>query len=312
VTPSVRPAPPAQAPGLYGKVPAQGDFVRSNVVDPAAVEFSRWLEEAQETLYRTGAVLPDLPVCFVYAAGQARNALVGALLPSRDAVGRVFPLSVFVPVDAAALASRFALVPLAFVGFLGEVARLLSESATLSAAELVSRVRALPLPGLQEWDFAEGVAQTLLDQPAGGLLDSVSDGDAGPAYGFRTFLSACSADRTEPPARTRVVLECPLAGEGPAPWLHLASRALAWQRQPPAFLWTEAAPPRLLLSLGVPPVGLLNHLARADSRLSVVWPLRTSQPAAQEAAAQALTAAQRQALASPDWSIARVFAALTA
>jgi type VI secretion system protein ImpM len=303
-------APTVQTPGLYGKIPAQGDFVRANVVDPVSLELSRWLESAQEALYRTSAVLPDVPVCFLFTAPTARNAVVGALLPSRDLVGRVFPLAVFLPADAAALSRRFAHVPLAFAGFLGEVVRLLRESPTLSTVELTSRLRELPLPGPEQWDFAEGMAQTLLDSPVEGLLASVSNG-GGPAYGFRTFLAACATDRTEPPARTRVVLECPLAGEGPAPWLELAARALAWRQQPPAFLWTEAAPQRLLLSLGAPPPALLSHLARADSRLSVVWPLRTSQAAAEQMAEQALAPVQREALASPSWSIARVFAALT-
>jgi type VI secretion system protein ImpM len=305
-------APPTQAPALYGKIPAQGDFVRANVVDPTALEFTRWLEAAQEALYRMSAVLPDFPVCFLFTAAAARNAVVGALLPSRDLVGRVFPLAVFVPVDAASLARRFAHVPLAFVGFLGEVVRLLRESSTLSTADLASRLRELPLPAAPQWDFAEAMAQTLLDGPAENLLASVSEGNGGPAYGFRTFLAACAADRAEPPARTRVVLECPLVGEGPAPWLELASRALAWRQQPPAFLWTEASPQRLLLSLGAPPAALLSHLARSDSRLSVVWPLRTAQPVAQQTAEQALAPLQREALSSPSWSIARVFAALTA
>jgi type VI secretion system protein ImpM len=305
-------APTHQAPGLYGKIPAQGDFVRANVVDPAALEFTRWLEEGQEALYRTSAVLPNFPVCFVFTAAGARNAVVGALLPSRDLVGRVFPLAVFLPVDASALARRFAHLPLAFVGFLGEVVRLLRDSSALSTAELTGRLRELPLPGPPQWEFAEGMVQTLLDAPAEGLLASVSDAQGGPAYGFRTFLAACAADRAEPPARTRVVLECPLAGEGPAPWLELASRALAWRQQPPAFLWTEAAPQRLLLSLGAPPPALLSHLARSDSRLSVVWPLRTTQLAAKQTAEQALAPLQREALSSPSWSIARVFAALTA
>ncbi len=303
--------PAVQTAGLYGKIPAQGDFIRTNVSDPTAQQFTRWLEEAQEVLYRTTAVLPELPVCFLYAATPARNALVGALVPSRDAVGRVFPLSIFAQVEATALAVRYALVPLAFVGFFGEAVRLLREASSMSAPDLTARVSRLPLPGSSDWEFAEGLLQTLLDRPSEGLLASVSDGAGGAAYGFRTFLSACAAERSEPPERTRVVLDCPVAGEGPALWLELASKTLAWRQAPPAFLWTEAAPPRLLLSLGAPPAALLSHLAKGDSRLSVVWPLRTSQPAAQQAAAQALSANQRAALASPDWSIGRLFSALT-
>ena len=201
--------PPVYTPALYGKIPAQGDFLRSNVVDPAAVEFSRWLEEAQEAMYRTGAALPALPVCFVHVVPQARTAVVGALLPSRDAVGRVFPFAAFVPVDAGQLSRSFPRAPLAFSMFLGEVARLGRDVATLAAPAVLERVRQLPLPGPAEWDLADELTERLLDQPAQGLLASLGEPASGAAYGLRTFLSACSGEAAEVPARTRVVLECP-------------------------------------------------------------------------------------------------------
>ncbi|HEY3587318.1 MAG TPA: type VI secretion system-associated protein TagF [Myxococcaceae bacterium] len=301
--------PAASTPGLYGKIPSQGDFLRANVVDPAAVEFSRWLEEAQEGLYRTQAALPALPVCFVHAVPQARTALVGALLPSRDAVGRVFPFAAFLPVDAGQLARSYPRAPLAFSMFLGEVARLGRDSATLAAPAVLERIRQLPLPGLAEWSLADEVAERLLDQPASGLLASLGEPPSGAAYGLRTFLSACAAEAGELPSRVaRVVLECPLAGEGPAVWLELARRVLRW-RSPPPFLWTEAAPPRLLLCLGAPPPSLLGLLARPDPRSNLVWPLRTTQRTAAETALAALTPEQRTAVSEPDRPLRELFSA---
>lgn len=300
--------PPVSTPALYGKIPAQGDFLRSNVVDPAAVEFSRWLEEAQEGMYRTGAALPALPVCFVHVVPQARTAVVGALLPSRDAVGRVFPFAAFAPVDAGQLARSYPRAPLAFSMFLGEVARLGRDVATLAAPAVLDRIRQLPLPGPAEWDLADELTERLLDQPAQGLLSSLGQPPSGGAYGLSTFLSACAGEAAEVPARTRVVLECPLAGEGPAVWLELARRVLRW-RSPPPFFWTEAAPPRLLISLGAPPPSLLGLLARPDPRSSLVWPLRTTQLAAADTALAALTAEQRAAVGDPDRTLRQLFSA---
>jgi len=299
---------PASTPALYGKIPAQGDFLRSNVVDPAAVDFSRWLEEAQEGMYRTQATLPELPVCFVHVVPQARTAVVGALLPSRDAVGRVFPFAAFVPVEVGALSRSYPRAPLAFSMFLGEVARLGRDAATLTAATVLERLRQLPLPGPAEWDLADELTDRLLDQPAQGLLSSLGEPPSGAAYGLRTFLSACSGEAAEVPARTRAVLECPLAGEGPAVWLELAHRVLRW-RSPPAFFWTEAAPPRLLISLGAPPASVLGLLARPDPRSSLVWPLRTSQKAAADTALAALTSEQRAAVSDPQRTLRQLFSA---
>ena len=298
----------ASSPALYGKIPAQGDFLRANVVDPAAVEFSRWLEEAQEGMYRTGAALPALPVCFVHVVPQARTAVVGALLPSRDAVGRVFPFAAFLPLDTGQLARSYPRAPLALSMFLGEVARLGRDAATLPAPAVLDRIRQLPVPGPAEWSLADELTERLLDQPARGLLASLGEPPAGAAYGLRTFLGACSGDAAEPPARARVVLECPLAGEGPAVWLELARRVLRW-RSPPPFFWTEAAPPRLLLCLGAPPPSMLGLLARPDPRSNLVWPLRTSQRTAAETALAALSAEQRAAVDDPDRTLRQLFTA---
>jgi len=300
--------PAASTPGLYGKIPAQGDFLRASVIDPAAVEFSRWLEEAQEGMYRTGAALPALPVCFVHVVPGARTAVVGALLPSRDAVGRVFPFAAFLPVDASSLARSYPRAPLAFSMFLGEVARLGRDAATLAAPAVLDRVRQLPLPGPSEWDVADELTERLLDQPTAGLLSSLGDSPAGAAYGLKTFLGACSGEAADVPAKTRVVLECPLAGEGPAVWLELARRVLRW-RSPPPFFWTEAAPPRLLISLGAPPASVLGLLARPDPRSSLVWPLRTTQQTAADTALAALSAEQRAAVSEPDRTLRQLFTA---
>src|SRR5262249_29793103 len=178
------------------------------------------------------------------------------------AVGRVFPFAACLPVDAAQLSRSYPRAPLAFSQFLGEVARLGRDAATLAAPTVLERIKQLPLPGPMQWDLADELTERLLDQPAGGLLSSLGEPPSGAAHGLRTSLSACAAEAAELPSRpARVVLDCPLAGEGPAVWLELARRVLRW-RSPPPFFWTEASPPRLLLCLGAPPASLLGLLAR--------------------------------------------------
>ncbi len=220
-------------------------------------------------MYRTEAVLPALPVCFVHVVPQARTAVVGALLPSRDAVGRVFPFAVFLPVDAGQLARRLPARPARLLRcFLGEVARL---GARRGDARRPGGARAYPCscpcPGPRS-----GTSPT--SSPSGSSIsrrDGLSTRSAGRPRG-RPTGSAPSSPPAPPKRRS--------SRHGPG-WCWSARwpvrvrrcgsssprRVLRW-RSPPPFLWTEAAPPRLLLSLGAPPPSLLGLLARADSRLS--------------------------------------------
>src|SRR5262245_45252092 len=93
-------SPPPSVTALFGKLPARRDFVRIGGSFPG---FERWLEEGLEATAARGGPLPRMPVRFYLpglgtargatAATATPNDLVGVLVPSRDQVGRDFPLA---------------------------------------------------------------------------------------------------------------------------------------------------------------------------------------------------------------------------
>ena len=252
-----------------------------------------------------------MPTGFVVSNATQRNALVGLLAPSRDQVGRSFPLAVFAAVPAAELAGRFVLAPLAFRGFLGAAAALLEAAPTLNAAQLTERVRALPRPTDLDWRSAEDERRSWLEQGSSSWLTELTDkgGALGAHYALRTFVTACKERAAEPP-RAWIVLSCPLGVDGPSPWLELAGRLLRWKAQPPPFVWTLAEPPRLLLCLGASPGASLSYLARPEASASSLWPLQTTNAQAQHAARDGLSAEHRNALEEKRASMAQLLTSL--
>jgi len=300
------------APGLVGKIPAQPDFVRINAGDRTALELRRWLEDGHELLRRGGSPLPSTPICFVFSASLARNVLIGALVPSRDQVGRSFPVAAFAPMESTAVAGHFPLVPVAFSRFFAALAALLEAVPRLMTSKIVEKLDSLPLPGAGEWTVADEQRRLQLGNSAVALTAQFceqADAD-GSHYALRTFLMACAAERNQEPAKAKVVLDCPLGADGALPWLELSRRILQWKAQPPSFLWAQAPVSRLLLSLGPMPPSALSYLARPDQSVAVFWPLKTSQKAAMTAAKQALSPEQRRAVEDGSISIDALFSQL--
>jgi type VI secretion system protein ImpM len=101
--------PPA-ATGLYGKLPRHGDYVRRGLPEGFAPRWGDWLgacmEAAQAALGREGLaeVWPAMGAWrFRAAAGLFGPWMpTGVLVPSHDAVGRAFPLTLLAPVPAGA------------------------------------------------------------------------------------------------------------------------------------------------------------------------------------------------------------------
>ena len=100
-------ARPARAPiGVFGKLPAHGDFFRLNVAEPVAQALVAWLQEAIGPVYQARLALAPA-VRFLLRAPQAQAALVGVMVPSVDKVGRTFPLAVYAHVAPAAAPEAF-------------------------------------------------------------------------------------------------------------------------------------------------------------------------------------------------------------
>ncbi|RKI43068.1 type VI secretion system-associated protein TagF [Corallococcus sp. AB004] len=298
---------------LLGKAPCQGDFIRWNAADPVSAAFHRWLEESHEAVRRANAQLPAEPTSFVFTAQGGRQVLVGTMATSSDRVGRVFPLAVYVALDAAGAAEHVSSLPDSFRAFFTAGRQLLADAATLSASELESRVAALAAVSAGDSVGAEAHRRRVSGCSVSPLVEQFqADGaPAGvPYYAFNTFVKACRAEQGKEPSKPGVTLECPFPeDQGPFTWAELAKRQLRWRSMPPAMFWHLGPSPRLLLSIGTPGVALLMHLAKPEHSSMKVWPLRTKQASAIESARTALTPGQRQALEAPGTTVEALFAA---
>ncbi|MBX2858038.1 MAG: type VI secretion system-associated protein TagF [Cellvibrionaceae bacterium] len=90
--------------GVFGKIPAHGDFIQRNVDSAFLAPWDEWLQRcvtsSKEILdYRWLDVYLTSPIWrFVLTAGVVdKRCWAGILLPSVDSVGRYFPLSIVLP-----------------------------------------------------------------------------------------------------------------------------------------------------------------------------------------------------------------------
>lgn len=281
------------APGLYGKIPAHGDFVRLRAAEGAARPFVLWLEEASEAAKRAGAPCGPAPVRVLFQAPGAARALLGVLAGSEDRVGRRFPLAIFAQAEGPDLAAALPALAVAAEGFLREAAALAREAAGLPAAEVLARAERLALPGPAEIAARATAARARAAGTGARELMARLFGDpaAGQsAYALHCFRSACRPGPGRERAGATAVLECPVQVEGdPWLWLELARRGASTEARPSA-LWGEGEGARMLLSMGPMPPSVFGLLWRAGARDGRVWPLVTESEAAIAAARRALGA----------------------
>ena len=95
--------------GMYGKLESEGDFLRWGAANsPEVKALDEWLSQALTYAARniddwddSFDRAPTAGFCLRGADGQ--QSLVGAMTPSRDQIGRRFPLLVFSEVDESTL-----------------------------------------------------------------------------------------------------------------------------------------------------------------------------------------------------------------
>jgi type VI secretion system protein ImpM len=261
---------------LFGKIPARADFVRERCTDRAAQRFDQWLIKAIETMQAARASLPPVMVRFAFCAEEERSLLVGVLSPSKDQVGRDFPISVFCSVPLAQAESLLCGLPLAYGAFLSAAEDLIREIPALSAEEVVARLDQLPAPDPHSLSLgAARVSEALRAADARELAArTLGDPDgAGPAYGYYTFVTAARNASAGSPT----VLDCPIQIDVDLfAWLALAERLMRGRGTAPSFFWTEEPSARLLLALGSCSAQVLQFMADPATTSARLWPLVTT------------------------------------
>jgi type VI secretion system protein ImpM len=294
--------------GVYGKIPAQADFVRGNVGELSRLGLDRWFQDAHEVVHSERSRLPDA-ACFVLAPAGAPVVGLGALVRSEDSVGRSFPLIILGLVEARGLAETFPALPQAYARFFDAALAVAESAPTATAAELTQRAADLA-PALVAEPTAN--AHALLAHEG---LDSIAPGlggvPGGAAYGLRTLITGCDRAKAAPTGGPTGVITI----DAPAPsdaarlfWLELARRRLGWRDVIPTAVWMRQSPHRLLVTLGPPPTTLFAFLANSRHKNGRFWPLRTEVMSARDSALAALTADQRRVLEAPQSSLADALA----
>jgi type VI secretion system protein ImpM len=294
--------------GLYGKIPAQADFVRLRAADDVARALVLWLEEGSEAAKRAGAPCGAEPVRFLFRSAGGARALAGVVVGSGDKVGRTFPLALFAQVEGPDLAPAFPGIPRAATGFLDAAAALASEAARLPAAELAARLDGLPLPGPADLAAAAAEERALAAAESGHDFMTRLFGEAGSGqrlYALHCFRTACQAVSGREPARAVTVLDCPARSDVDRwAWLELARRGVIGREAPPSFFWSDGPGSRLLLSLGPVPAYAFGALWRPGPGDGRIWPLLTDKPSAVAAAERALGQPVVRAIDRPGLSVA--------
>jgi hypothetical protein len=235
--------------------------------------------------------LPTQPVRVVFTPPGSPKTVIAAMVPSQDQVGRKYPLVIFALVPSTATASSYSLLPLAASNFLEAAVSLGARAPSLDLEQLRAAVSALPAPGPTDLTHAQQLGEKALGYP---LLSEVHQRifggvDGMHLYAYQTFLTACQDAARTDPGKPATMLDCPIRVDVDLfVWLEIARRVFGFPASPPAFFWTEDPSPRLLISLGVPPLHALQFAANPALEHQRLWPVTTQRPQAIEAARGAL------------------------
>lgn len=291
---------------LVGKIPARADFVRFGASTPESQEFDAWLVRAIERLHLTGRTYPDRVYRFVHRASARARGVMGVLAPSRDRMGRRFPVAIVHGVGAGGEGARSAGLEAPFLETAAAAARELS---ALSAEQIDPWLAALAQPrgsqpGGSGVDLDAVGAHAFLDAAFGPGSDAMQ------SYGLLTFARAAQSVRSGSPNAAPPLLDCPVTDRASAQlWLELAARLLPSHGL--SFIYSDDAPQRLLLAWG----GLADEAlgALADPRFSsrTLWPFTTDRAAAVERAVTTVAPALAELTRTPPSSLNKLLGVLS-
>ena len=261
-----------------GKIPGHPEFLSNRTAREPEESFDGWLEAgmglaghrygaAWTSAFELGAVQG-----FVWRAPRASRCdtlLCGVMFPSRDSVGRHYPLAVVCDVPQAVVTRAPHVVPLAFGGFLERAHDAAADFATLAPADLAARLVGLGPPSdddvaraaadYETWSnetpVESGWSAVFADHPVERSRAVIED--------LRTLTAAVRG--VEAPAQA-VSIRLPLGEGGPASavlWLDVVRRLCGWNSTVPSTFWavTDGS---LVIALGDAEPGVLSALWYRD------------------------------------------------
>ncbi len=264
---------------LYGKLASEADFVRIGAGLPGEIVLQRWLKAGIE---ESGGGLSEPAVHFVKHV-EGSEPWAGVWVPSRDAVGRAFPLAVFAPLSEEVSQLPFSCLPSALSRFASEGEHMLRELTQRSLKDAQEACARLSPIHASELLHAWGRCTARANQLSPARFASDVFGTASSEqwfYALHTLRRAAEAGPAGMPSLAFPITDV----EDAFVWLELLSAQCPMAR--PDLFWTSGPWPRLLATFsGRAPLRQAIWSEGCDD--PSVWPVTTKQSAAvQEARAR--------------------------
>ncbi len=269
--PSVIPPAPA---GAFGKVPQMADFLRVGTKPLAA--FETWLEAGMAwgekkhaakwpTVYAAGA-----SHAFVYrppAQAGDKELLAGVLRPSKDSIGRKFPLVVFVRIPEKPAAAGPHLLPLLLQEFFTATSQAsLDGDTTANATDYQKRLSTITSPTVAFDTGGEAYDQWSYATSVGELWTSIyGDPEAdSPLAAIQAIREAVAPFAGQESTTTLLSVRLPLGTAGAAAaafWVDVVRKLARWRSVVPTFFSRSDG---ILIQLGTTPPNSLAELWSPD------------------------------------------------
>jgi type VI secretion system protein ImpM len=268
-----------------GKFAGHPEFIRADVSGEAVDSFDDWLDRGSlAALERWGAAWATtfpMGVAHGFFWGTPRDAtrICGVVAPSRDAVGRDYPLAVVTRVPAANIARAPHVVPLAFGDFLDAAYEAVDTARTIpmSKSELAARLGRIATPRsdqvhVAEAEFVEWCRITPLEQAWEAIFPRTHALEAA-AQCLDALGTVLAPFRGREFPDTPLALRLPLGAGGAgaaALWIDVVRRICRWSLTVPTVFWA-ADEGTLLLAVGQPPPSAFSELWKPDPMSDAVF-----------------------------------------
>ncbi len=312
----------------FGKLPSRADFVHIGPGSELSTRFGAWLTHGVEWAHVKGgsdwgeAFRSGTLRAFIYrgdVSGLEQALMVGALAPSRDQAGRLFPICVAASViPSAEFVMNPHLLPFACEGIWQVAGERLDELSSNPSADLGARLLDLAEPvGVNFSDAAAAYAawcDALELSELGTLITSDEQLDVLLGIVRLTSEAVQPVRRQERPT-TPLSLRFPLGAAGGAAvcfWLDVLRRLVGWKKTVPSVFWSQdGSSGQLTVHLGSAPVATISELWLPSSRSDEFCDLGQSLSPAALAALSPLPGAIERALHDRTASVAGLMAALS-
>ncbi len=285
--------------GLFGKIPAQGDFVSMGLASSTGRAFDRWSQMANDQVAEAGRELPAGPLGFCFRDETGASLLVGVMVGSRDKVGRRFPLSLFCELKIEG-GLHVAGVPGVFAPAIAELGRLAIAAESSTLQQLQEGLAELPVPEtatLRERLDAE--LARLRDTPLRTVLRRIYGNDGPRAHGTEVLLRACDQSVRDG-ARRAITIDVKATSDVELLfWIACAESRLAGRGGPPSAFWDVPAQ-RALITPGIPDSSTLNFLCSKTVHSARLWGTATATADAEARARDRLDPKLVELLVGPD------------